>query len=698
MGRQREAREVRLLGRILLLAVLTCSAFSICAREAIARDTAIPAIEYLDDPSGSLSLDDVARGPAAAHFRPLEDLSEDLHYRYVTRWFRFAAPDNRGEPLMLWTLNTTDDADLYYRRTGGSNGYERFGMTVPFSRRAYSSTETEVRIPADAIPKSTMYVRLYGSIFTQIEIFPISQDAAHQLAIFDPRAGYVFIGLVGAVGLFSLALALYLRDGAYALNAFAMATTVLYYLTVEGLSWQYLWPNTSIGWAVPYALTGSLWLVATFLFVRRFLRLRAVLPWLDTILWVVVVAVCVWNLVLQPIFPDVDGRVFSRSAWLLLALAPLLRIRADRGARYLATGLIVYAALPTLNYLLDAFNVNEVSRAGLALIYVADNALAIGAGFFALTFQLALADRTLTVTRERLELQSKHLAAQEELLEAERRSVERLATYNAAFARFVPRDFLERLGHADVVSVQLGDHVERDMAVLFTDIRSFTTLSEAMTPEENFAFINAYLSRAGPIVREHRGFIDKYIGDAIMALFDDAASAVDAAIALQTEVRRFNEARARTLLPPIAVGVGLHRGKLMLGTVGEHERFDTTVISDAVNVASRLESLTKEYGAGIIASDAVVNALGERGNVRSLGSVKLKGLSRATPVFELCDADPPELLLHKMATRERFETAVEAYGSQEFARAAETFAAIVEQNPKDAAAEHFRSRALAMKR
>ncbi|WP_445240301.1 adenylate/guanylate cyclase domain-containing protein [Microcoleus vaginatus] len=110
------------------------------------------------------------------------------------------------------------------------------------------------------------------------------------------------------------------------------------------------------------------------------------------------------------------------------------------------------------------------------------------------------------------------------------------------------------------------------MTVLFSDIRSFTTISEAMTPQENFSFINSYLSRVSPVIRAHQGFIDKYIGDAIMALFPESADdAVRAAVEMQKQVIIYNQDRLRSNYPLIVIGIGLHAGHLMLGTIGERE-------------------------------------------------------------------------------------------------------------------------------
>ena len=167
---------------------------------------------------------------------------------------------------------------------------------------------------------------------------------------------------------------------------------------------------------------------------------------------------------------------------------------------------------------------------------------------------------------------------------------------DVVYTRFVPKEFIKNLGKADIADVKLGDNVEKDMSILFSDIRGFTTLSEQMTPVQNFNFINSYLNVMGPVIRSHRGFIDKYIGDAIMALFDKSADdAVMGAIAMLRQLGKYNEGRKRAGYSPIEIGIGINTGTLRIGTVGESGRMEGTVIGDAVNIASRTEGMTKIY-------------------------------------------------------------------------------------------------------
>ncbi|MBW4682562.1 MAG: response regulator [Microcoleus vaginatus WJT46-NPBG5] len=264
-----------------------------------------------------------------------------------------------------------------------------------------------------------------------------------------------------------------------------------------------------------------------------------------------------------------------------------------------------------------------------------------------------------------------------------------LAKLASAYGRFVPRNFLKFLDKESIIEVNLGDQVQQEMTVMFSDIRSFTALSESMTTQENFNFLNSYLSRVSPLIRHHKGFIDKYIGDAIMALFPESASdAVLAALAMQKEVILYNQYRQKVGYAPIEIGIGLHTGTLMLGTVGETERMDTTVISDAVNLASRLEGLTKLYGVGILVSEQTIAQLESLPSIkyRFLDRVRVKGKNKAVRIYEVYDEELESLNLLKSETRGLFEQAFSAYSRQDFARAKKQFQELLTINPQDKAA------------
>ena len=280
--------------------------------------------------------------------------------------------------------------------------------------------------------------------------------------------------------------------------------------------------------------------------------------------------------------------------------------------------------------------------------------------------------------------------------EAERlKFTQELCQLNQAFSRFVPRQFLQFLGKESIVDVQLGDQVQQEMSVLFADIRNFTTLSESMTPQENFKFINAYLSRMEPVIIKHQGFIDKYIGDAIMALFSGGAdNAVKAAIAMLHRLAEYNQYRTQKGYVPLRIGIGINTGSLMLGTVGGYNRMDSTVISDAVNLSSRIEDLTKSYGVSMLISHHTFLQLEDANSYafRIIDRLIVKGKSSAVTVFEVFDADDAEIREGKSVTKQDFEQALLLYHQENLAEAAQGFQKVLSINPNDTVAQIYLER------
>ncbi|MGE5107048.1 MAG: adenylate/guanylate cyclase domain-containing protein [Sphingobacteriales bacterium] len=258
--------------------------------------------------------------------------------------------------------------------------------------------------------------------------------------------------------------------------------------------------------------------------------------------------------------------------------------------------------------------------------------------------------------------------------------------------KFVPFEFIQSLGRDVLTDLRLGDQVEKVVTVLFTDIRDYTTLSEQMTPEENFAFVCAFNERMGPIIRKHKGFINQYQGDAIMAIFPDTASgALAAAVEMQQTVREFNNKRKERNLSEIRMGIGMHTGPLIMGITGDNERLDATTISDTVNTASRLESLTKYYKVGIILSDITLNQVMQKEKffTRSLGPVQLKGKQSAVNIYECFSGYPETEINKKLSTLATYNEGLHQYLNKSFEPAVNAFETVCELDPDDLTARLF---------
>jgi len=279
-----------------------------------------------------------------------------------------------------------------------------------------------------------------------------------------------------------------------------------------------------------------------------------------------------------------------------------------------------------------------------------------------------------------------------EVNERLQQSLDKESKLTEAAGRFVPNQFLRLLGYDSIAEVQLGDTVSQEMTILFCDIRDFTRLSEQMSPEDNFRFINSFLSRMEPAIVRHRGLIDKYIGDAIMALFGETAEdAIAASIEMLHALAAFNTTRQRADRPAIRMGIGINTGALILGVVGGENRIDGTVIGDAVNLASRVEKMTKRYQVPLLITEHTYLRLQEpdRYCLRMVDQVVPRGKSERVTILEVFDADAPEVVSAKLDMRSPFEQAVRLYSQAQIPEALALFEACLRHCPQDTVAQVY---------
>jgi len=303
---------------------------------------------------------------------------------------------------------------------------------------------------------------------------------------------------------------------------------------------------------------------------------------------------------------------------------------------------------------------------------------------------------TINRLRKRLAEKNRELKTTNDLLEerVQERTLE-LAELNHIYERFVPREFISLLNKESIHEIRLGDQVKQQMTVMFADIRGWTALSESMSPQDNFKFINGYLSRVSPVIREHNGFIDQYYGDGVMALFPDGPDdAVMAAIAMHRVVDEYNEERKTYGLLPMGIGVGLHLGDLMLGIIGSEDRMQGAVVADAVNLAARLEGLTRIYGSSVTLSELTFSQLKDPHKYmhRFVDKVSVKGKKQSVTVYEVYDGDPQPVAVLKEQTKADFEEGIKLYYDRKFSESSVRFNQVLQSNAQDKAARIYLER------
>lgn len=305
------------------------------------------------------------------------------------------------------------------------------------------------------------------------------------------------------------------------------------------------------------------------------------------------------------------------------------------------------------------------------------------------------------------------------------------------FRLFVPEQFLDRIAPNGVESIELGNATEEELTILFCDIRGFTSIAESQSPRKTFEWLNAFFSRMNQVIAVHHGFIDKFLGDAIMAVFDrtgnHAKDALSAAVMMHQSQKQFNSDRARYNLElPVNIGIGIHTGIGMIGTVGSERRMDSTVIGDVVNTAARLEELTKLYGSSIIASETAIAHLkptlaGANLLLNSIASStsglspSLQGQTESMAAFTTADAaslfyyrwidklNPrgKQQIINlyeilgtqnqlvdeaKVRTLNRFESGIQAWRQGDFTEALNHFQQVIKENPVDLIAALYAER------
>ncbi len=637
-------------------------------------------LEYFVDEGGELGLQEVAARAEAWRTGqvdfPTFGFSPAIYWVRV----RFENPAKAPLRLLLEQGYPLIDSLRVYQQTATGWHVRQVGDHTPFALREVQ--HRNFIIPVDFAPgTTTLYLRYETDSAINVHLRLWRVETLLQSTYNEQVALGVYYGIILVMLVYNFFLFVSLRDWSYLQYVAFIAGFGLYQSTLNGLTFQYLWPN-AVWWgnaSLPFFMFSGV--AAAKLFTRSLLSTVTNAPWLDRALRLLMFLTAS----LAPVSLLLPYRIGILAAVILVLVSVVLMfaagvitaLRRYAPAYYYLTawttllfGVLAYIA-KTAGVLPDNFFTNWSQQIGSALEVV--------------LLSLALGAR-ISLLRESNE------RAQAALIERQKESLAVQRQMADSFARFVPRQFLSFLERQSVTDIRLGDQVQKEMTILFADIRDFTQLSEQMSPAENFNFLNAYLKRLGPIVRKHNGFIDKFIGDAIMALFPESPDdAVRTAIELQQEIRKYNRLRIRSNFDPVRVGIGIHTGKLILGVIGEHERMETTVISDAVNLAARIESITKRCGASILVSENTLFRLDNPNayRLRMLGRVRLKGKVNTVAAFEIFDGQADYVVELLGQTRAEFELGVSEYYGRQFEKAILHFGRCLETFPNDVAADVY---------
>ncbi len=626
--------------------------------------------EYYEDTTGKLQIEDITSEEYKDKFIQSKIDSLSFGFKDSAYWLKLKVKNSTDKDIS-WILELgypmIDQIKLFSPNLNGGFSLVSEGDEKPFKERKihYRNFLFEMNEQSEGFKE--YFIRIQSTSSINLPMFAwgiqnLTEKINKEQTLLGMSYGIIFIMIF-----YNLFIFISTKDRSYLYYILFVLFYGTFLITLNGVAFEYLWPNW-VWWAnhcLPFFIcTASLF---GLLFARNFLNTRKIKPkftiWMNILMVIAGIGMSVSLFFKYSIGIKIATVLAAVTVGTLLLVGILCQIKGYRPARYY---LIAWSALifGITAFVLKTFGIipnNFFTQWGLQ----------IGAVMEMFLLSLGLADKINDLKTEKEK-------AQKEL--------------NIAYGRFVPHEFLNFLDKKSILDVNLGDQILKQMTVLFCDIRSFTSLSEQMTPKENFNFINSYLGRVVPVFRKNNGIVDKFIGDGIMALFpNNPDDAVHAALEVLAKISEYNLERLSHSLEPIRVGIGIHTGNLMLGTIGNDEFMQGSVISDTVNLASRIETLTKKVGATLLISKAVLEKLQNQSEylLRYIGNVKVKGKTIETAVYEIFDGDDSIVKNLKSKTKNDFAKGVELFYNKEYLSARSYFESVIEVFPEDKASKTY---------
>lgn len=253
------------------------------------------------------------------------------------------------------------------------------------------------------------------------------------------------------------------------------------------------------------------------------------------------------------------------------------------------------------------------------------------------------------------------------------------------YEKVVPKQFIKYLGKRSFSELELGGSVTKEVTTMFCDIRNSTLKSETLSLTDNFKFINDYLGVVTPIIRKHQGFVDKYLGDGVLAVFSNANNAMLCAKEIVREVNIKNALEKNPF--NIDIGIGLHTGEVVFGVVGDEQRKSPTIISDNVNYTSKMQEVNKLYGTKVIFSKRTLNAIknDKAYSYRYIGLLSFNGEKRFA-MFELLDTYDQDQRYNLNLYKDQFEEAVRLFDDKKYSQSLALFNKVYSKNKFDTVA------------
>lgn len=644
-------------------------------------------VDYALDREGSADIATVmALGDAFGFQR---NQAETLAFGYVDAvyWIRIRLQSTDADSS-AWLLELSglgraiDEIDAWLPGTSGLLQHFRAGDAVPFHARRISHHAILFPFHLQAQQTAELYLRVKTNGTLQIPLTLWTSEHYVESEHHDSLLEGLFYGVLLIMIFYNAFIYLSVRDSSYIIYVLYLVCVLMFAVSLKGIGFEYLWPDQPWWNNKSNLVFAELGVLCVLLFARSFLQTPINTPIINYVIATLILA----SIASFPFVVLASHRIaaailsiqYLLTVFFVVVAASICLKRGFKAARYYLLAWLG-VLLSILIWVLNSFN-------WIHSYWVGAYVFQLGTSIQVLLFSFALADRINLMRVER-----------ESALKLQLAHSKRLVSMAQMFEKFVPKQFLRRIAREGIENIQLGKAEADEISVLFADIRGFTSLSESLTPQELLNFLNACFTRLDKVIHEHDGFIDKFMGDGVMALFEQnqgghaARNAVMAAIDMHRAVAVYNEHRARSGYAPIDIGIGVNTGSVIIGTVGSSERMDSTVLGDNVNVAARLQELTKVFGVRIIIAEQTRWALQDEPglHLRELGAVPVRGRKNPVRLFEVMNTDPPELLAQKQKTLPHYQAALECHRQGDWSGAVQGWRECLASAPLDSVCRHW---------
>lgn len=578
-------------------------------------------ISYIEDRTNQLTIDAIQRVEYLDKFQTLATTSPNFGFTPYTYWFRIQIQNQNpytNEYITKIGYPQIRTIEFYLFKDDQLIQQNSMGRKYEFKQRIIQHRHFIIPFALKKLSSYTIYFKIEtdGSLQFPLSIMKVEDFIKEEQ---DTQIWYGFYyGSMIVMLFYNLFVYFTVKDKNYLYYVAYVLTFIFFQAALDGHGYQYIWTNFPklASPFIPMSVASAC--ISTLFFTKNYLNI------------------------------DSNYKKINRTFKGMIGLLVIVLLYSaigdyTKGTKAMAGLTIIVAILSIFSGIYFVLQKNKLARLYLfawfalltgSVIFAmnkfgliphntwTENSAQIGSLIEILMLSFALADKMKRLTEEKEK-------TTRELAESKLKTLE-------YFSNYVPRQFLKFLNKDNIFEIKLGEAVRSDITVVFAAISKFDSLSKDMTPEEIFAFINRYLEIAGPIIQKHNGFIDKYIGNIIMALFPKSPEdALLASIEINKVLVDINKKRIENNEQIIELSIGIHTGELMLGTIGNIDRMDTTVIGDTVNLASRIQYLTIVYNVPIMLSSITYYRLSNPSlfSLKEIESIKVKGKTEPILIF-----------------------------------------------------------------